>query len=222
MENFNFEEYVKMVKTHQENDDPTGWFDSIYKGANGDYTKVFWADLEPSPYLVDWLKENLVTKYRKSACVIGCGVGDDAEALSEFGFDVTAFDISPSAIELCINRYPNTKVNYVVADLFDYPKEWFEKFDVVYECNTIQVLPGEYRIKARVAMSSLVAKDGYILVSCRSRNEGEKEDAIPLPLTKREIDEFINSDKLKEQSFLAYDDNQVPSVPHFFAIYQKR
>ena len=222
MENFNFEEYVKMVKTHQENDDPTGWFDSIYKNAQGDFTKVFWADLEPSPYLVDWLKENLVTKDRKSACVIGCGVGDDAEALSEFGFDVTAFDISPSAIELCINRYPNTKVNYVVADLFDYPKEWFEKFDVVYECNTIQVLPGEYRIKARVAMSSLVAKDGYILVSCRSRNEGEKEDAVPLPLTKREIDEFINSDKLKEQSFLAYDDNQVPSVPHFFAIYQKR
>jgi 2-polyprenyl-3-methyl-5-hydroxy-6-metoxy-1,4-benzoquinol methylase len=222
MENFNFEEYVKMVKTHQENNDPTGWFDSIYKNAQGDFTKVFWADLEPSPYLVDWLKENLVTKDRKSACVIGCGVGDDAEALSSFGFDVTAFDISPSAIELCINRYPNTKVNYVVADLFDYPKEWFEKFDVVYECNTIQVLPGEYRIKARVAMSSLVAKDGYILVSCRSRNEGEKEDAVPLPLTKREIDEFINSDKLKEQSFLAYDDNQVPSVPHFFAIYQKR
>jgi len=222
MENFNFEEYVKMVKTHQENDDPTGWFDSIYKGANGDYTKVFWADLEPSPYLVDWVKENPITKENKTACVIGCGVGDDAEALSSFGFDVTAFDISPSAIELCINRYPNTKVNYVVADLFDYPKEWFEKFDVVYECNTIQVLPGEYRIKARVAMSSLVAKDGYILVSCRSRNEGEKEDAIPLPLTKREIDEFINSDKLKEQSFLAYDDNQVPSVPHFFAIYQKR
>jgi len=222
MENFNFEEYVKMVKTHQENDDPTGWFDSIYKGANGDYSKVFWADLEPSPYLVDWLKLNHITKENKTACVIGCGVGDDAEALSSFGFDVTAFDISPSAIELCINRYPNTKVKYVVADLFDYPKEWFEKFDVVYECNTIQVLPGEYRIKARVAMSSLVAKDGYILVSCRSRNEGEKEDAIPLPLTKREIDEFINSDKLKEQSFLAYDDNQVPSVPHFFAIYQKR
>ena len=222
MENFNFEEYVKMVKTHQENDDPTGWFDSIYKGANGDYSKVFWADLEPSPYLVDWLKQNYITKKKKTACVIGCGVGDDAQALASFGFDVTAFDISPSAIELCINRYPNTKVKYVVADLFDYPKEWFEKFDVVYECNTIQVLPGEYRIKARVAMSSLVAKDGYILVSCRSRNEGEKEDAVPLPLTKREIDEFINSDKLKEQSFLAYDDNQVPSVPHFFAIYQKR
>ena len=221
MENFNFVEYVKMVKTYQENNDPTGWFDSIYKSANGDHTKVFWADLEPSPYLVSWLEKNPINKPSKRACVIGCGVGDDAEALSEFGFEVTAFDISVTAIELCKNRYKDTKVNYVVADLFDYPKEWFEKFNVVYECNTIQVLPGDYRIKARIAMSSLICKDGYILVSCRSRNEGEKENAIPLPLTKGEMDEFVNSDKLKEISFLAYDDEQIPSVPHFFGIYQR-
>jgi hypothetical protein len=221
MEDFNFDEYVKMVKSFQEKDDPTGWFDSIYKNANGDYKKVFWADLEPSPYLVEWLEKNPINKKIKKACVIGCGVGDDAQALSEFGFDVTAFDISPSAIELCINRYPNTKVDYIVADLFDYPKEWFEKFDVVYECNTIQVLPGVYRHKARDAMSSLICKDGYILVSCRSRNEGEKQDAIPLPLTKKEIDNFKTINNLKELSFLAYDDNQEPSVPHFFAVYKK-
>jgi 2-polyprenyl-3-methyl-5-hydroxy-6-metoxy-1,4-benzoquinol methylase len=221
MENFNFVEYVKMVKTYQENNDPTGWFDSIYKSANGDHTKVFWADLEPSPYFVSWLEKNPIDKPSKRACVIGCGVGDDAEALSKFGFEVTAFDISVTAIELCKNRYKDTKVNYVVADLFDYPKEWFEKFNVVYECNTIQVLPGDYRIKARIAMSSLICKDGYILVSCRSRNEGEKENSIPLPLTKCEMDEFVNSDKLKEISFLAYDDEQIPSVPHFFGIYQR-
>ena len=221
MENFNFVEYVKMVKTYQENNDPTGWFDSIYKSANGDHTKVFWADLEPSPYLVSWLEKNPINKPSKRACVIGCGVGDDAEALSEFGFEVTAFDISVTAIELCKNRYKDTKVNYVVADLFDYPKEWFEKFNVVYECNTIQVLPGDYRIKARIAMSSLICKDGYILVSCRSRNEGDKENTIPLPLTKCEMDEFVNSDKIKEISFLAYDDEQIPSVPHFFGIYQR-
>ena len=221
MENFNFVEYVKMVKTYQENNDPTGCFDSICKSANGDHTKVFWADLEPSPYLVSWLEKNPINKPSKRACVIGCGVGDDAEALSEFGFEVTAFDISVTAIELCKNRYKDTKVNYVVADLFDYPKEWSKSFDVVYECNTIQVLPGDYRIKARIAMSSLICKDGYILVSCRSRNESEKENAIPLPLTKGEMDEFVNSDKLKEISFLAYDDTQEPSVPHFFGIYQR-
>jgi len=213
--------YAKMVKTYQKNDDPTGWFNSVYENANGDYTKVFWADLEPSPYLIDWINKNHINKKEKTACIIGCGIGDDAEALSKLGFQVTAFDIAPSAIELCENRYKNSKVNYLVADLFDCPIEWFENFDIVYECNTIQVLPGKYRKKARKNISSLVAKKGHLLVSCRSRNEGEKEDAIPFPLSRTEMNEFINIDKLKEISFLSYDDTQEPSVPHFFGVYLK-
>jgi SAM-dependent methyltransferase len=218
---FDFEKYQQMVKEYHQQDKVLDWFDYIYQSANGDFSKVFWADLEPSPFLIEWLKKKIVQKSNKKACVIGCGVGDDAEALSDFGFEVTAFDISQTAIELCKNRYPNSNVKYVIADLFNYPKEWFESFDVVYECNTIQVLPNEYRKKARASMSSLLAKNGYILVSCRSREEGEKEDEIPKPLSKSELDEFISIDKLEEQSFLAYDDKQTPSVPHYFAVYKK-
>ncbi|WP_072682413.1 class I SAM-dependent methyltransferase [Arcobacter sp. LA11] len=221
MEEFDFIEYKKMVKTYQENDDPLGWFDSIYKNAKGDYKAVFWADLEPSPYLIHWLKDNPKKKIKPKAVVIGCGVGDDAEALSNFGYEVIGFDISQSAIELCENRYPNSKVTYLVADLFNYPDEWIENFDLVYECNTIQVLPGEYRIKARKAISKLLAPSGNLLVSCRSRKTGEQEDNIPLPLDKEEIDKFVKIDKLKEIDFLSYDDNQNPPVPHFFAIYKK-
>ena len=212
--------YKKMVKSYQEKDDPTGWFENIYKEAKGNYKDVFWADLVASPYLINWLKNNSLNNKGKKAIVIGCGVGDDAQALSEFGFEVTAFDISPSAIDLCKNRYKNSKVNYIVSDLFNYPKNWFENFDVVYECNTIQVLPSKYRIKARDAMIELLCPNGHILVSCRSRKTGQSEDDIPLPLDKNEIDGFVR-EGLKEISFLAYDDNQVPSVPHFFAVYQK-
>lgn len=220
-DSFVYEDYVNMVKKHQKKDDPTGWFDSIYSVTNGDYTKVFWADLEPNPYLVAWLKQEVVTKKNKTACVIGCGVGDDAEVLSKYEYKVTAFDIAPSAIELCKKRYPNTNVNYLVADLFNYPNQWFEHFDVVYECNTIQVLPDEYRKKARIAMSSLITKGGYILVSCRSRDEDTMKDVIPLPLAKSEMDEFVSIDRLKEISFEAYDDTQVPPVPHFWGVYKK-
>lgn len=215
------QKYKKMVKNHYENGDIFGWFDYIYQSANGDFSKVFWADLEPSPYLVSWLKEKPIQKPNKKACVIGCGVGDDAQALSEFGFEVVAFDISKTAIDLCKKRYPNSKINYMVADLFDYPKEWNGAFDLVYECNTLQVLPDNYRQKAREKMSSLIAKDGYILVSCRSREEGEKEDEIPKPLAKSELDKFVTKDKLTQVSFLDYDDNQVPSIPHYFAVYKK-
>lgn len=221
MEVFDPKEYKSMVKQYQEEDKPLDWFDTIYKIAHGDHTKVFWADLKPSPYLINWLEKDIIKKSSKKAIVIGCGVGDDAEALSEYGFEVTAFDISPTAIELCKSRYPNTKVNYLIANLFDYDKSWFQNFDLVYECNTIQVLPGEYRIKARVSISNLICKDGYVLVSCRSRDEGKQLDDIPLPMDKKEIDKFKLDDKLEEISFLSYNDNQTPSVPHFFAIYKR-
>ena len=211
--------YKKMVKTYQEADKPTEWFDSIYTDAEGDYRNVFWADLEPSPYLIDWLEKGEV-KVGKKAIAIGCGVGDDAEALSRAGYKVTAFDISPEAIRLCKKRYPESKVNYLVADLFNYPQDWRESFDLVYECNTIQVLPGKYRIEARDAMVSLLALDGYILVSCRSRLENQQEDDIPLPLDRKEIDGFIRCG-LNEETFESYDDTQDPPVPHFFATYKK-
>lgn len=209
-----------MVREFQQRGDPFGWFNSIYTSAEGDYKAVFWADLEPNPYLLDWLDTRIVDPAGRKAAVIGCGVGDDAEVLCEAGYAVTAFDLSPEAIKLCKGRYPQSKVDYLVADLFDYPSHWTESFDLVYECNTIQVLPGDYRIQARDAMISLLAPQGYILVSCRSRLKGEQEDDIPLPLDKEEIDGFVRCG-LSEQSFVAYDDTQEPPVPHFFATYKK-
>lgn len=219
MKEFDPVEYKAMVKSYQDNDDPLGWFESIYTDAEGDYKKVFWADLEPSPYLVEWLKEHSSSQCKK-AIAIGCGVGDDAEAMSAAGYEVTAFDISPEAIRLCKSRYPDSQVNYLVEDLFNYPEEWAESFDLVYECNTIQVLPGKYRIQARNAMISLMPKGGHLLVSCRSRLKGQQEDDIPLPLDKDEIDGFKNCG-LHEESFLSYNDTQTPSVPHFFAWYKR-
>jgi 2-polyprenyl-3-methyl-5-hydroxy-6-metoxy-1,4-benzoquinol methylase len=220
MKEFDPVAYKKMVQSYQDRDNPTGWFDSIYTDAQGDHKAVFWADLEPNPYLLEWLKNCIFKHTGRKAIVIGCGVGDDVEALSEAGYEVTAFDISPEAIRLCKNRYPDTTVSYLVADLFDYPSQWVENFDLVYECNTIQVLPGKYRIQARDAMVSLLAPQGYLLVSCRSRLKGEQENDIPLPLDKKEIDGFIRCG-LIEVSFEAYDDNQEPPVPHFFASYKK-
>jgi len=220
MKDFDPGKYRQMVRSFQERDDPTGWFDSIYSDAEGDHTAVFWADLAPNPCLVEWLRQNPVLEPGKKAIAVGCGVGDDAEAMSASGYDVTAFDIAPSAIELCESRYVDTKVQYLVEDLFDYPRDWYQGFDLVYECNTIQVLPGKYRLQARDAMVSLLAKRGDLLVSCRSRPTGEQENDVPLPLDRLEINGFLQTG-LTEKSFLAYDDDQDPRVPHFFAAYRR-
>jgi SAM-dependent methyltransferase len=213
-------EFLRMVASYQERGDPIGWCENVYRDADGDVKRVFWADLVPNPYLLSWLAAHPVFGKRRRAITVGCGVGDDAEALAAHGYTVTAFDISPSAIDLCRKRYPHSKVDYRVVDLFAYTAEWNQGFDLVFECNTIQVLPGDYRLRALNAIAALVAPGGVALISCRSRNAGEKQDEFPLPLDRIEIDGFVRAG-LKEDAFEAYDDDQNPPVPHFFACYNR-
>lgn len=70
-----------MVASYRSRGDPTGWFDKVYRDAQGDASAIFWADLEPNPYLIAWLEEHPVPDQSLRAVTVGCGAGDDAEAL---------------------------------------------------------------------------------------------------------------------------------------------
>lgn len=209
----------RLAKDFAAQGDPDGWFEEFYARADGDINRVYWADLEPLPLLRDWLQEHPAPA-GNTAVTIGCGLGDDAELLAQKGYRVTAFDISPSAIAMCRNRYPASSVDYLVADLFAPPAEWRHRFDLVYECNTIQILSGENRPRAIDAMADLVAPGGVVIVSCRSREEEPQPDAFPIELDREEINGFRRAG-LNEIHFLAYNDHQDPPVPHFFAVYQR-
>jgi methyltransferase family protein len=213
-------QFLSMVASYQNRGDPYGWCDTVYRDAEGDCSRIFWADLVPNPYLLAWLDARPIADLKPQAAVVGCGVGDDAEALSAHGYRVTAFDISPTAIALCRKRYSDSRVEYLVADLFKYPTDWIKRFDLVFECNTIQVMPGEYRVRALNAIAGMVAPGGTVLVSCRSRQPGAMIGEFPLPLERLEIDGFIRAG-LREDAFVEYDDDQNPPVPHFFACYSR-
>lgn len=212
--------FREMVESYRQRGDPSGWCENIYQDARGDVRAIFWADLVANPYLMSWMTDHPVARKDLRAVTVGCGVGDDAEALSAHGYRVTAFDISPTAIALCRQRFPASPVDYRVADLFALPPAWAHGFDLVFECNTIQILPGAYRARALNAIAALVAPGGVALVSCRSRLAGENPEQIPLPLDRDELDGFVRAG-LREEGFSAYDDDQVPPVPHFFAWYRR-
>jgi SAM-dependent methyltransferase len=209
----------RLSETYADRGDPNGWFEEFYARADGDIRKVYWADLKPNPLLLSWIEERAVPADMQ-AVTIGCGLGDDAEALAQHGYRVIAFDISPSAIAMCQQRYHDSAVDYMVADLFNYPADWRRRFDLVYECNTIQILTGSSRTRAVEAITDLVAPGGEILVSCRSRNAGEQSDTFPLSLDRDEIDGFQRAG-LSVTHFVSYDDDQDPPVPHFFAVYKR-
>jgi SAM-dependent methyltransferase len=210
---------IQLAQSYAAKGDPDGWFEEFYARADGDIRGIYWADLEPNPLLLDWVDAHPAPAGRR-AVVVGCGLGDDAEALRERGYHVLGFDISPSAIDMCRKRYPGSSVEYVVADLFDHPAAWRRGFDLVYECNTIQILTGPNRERALRAIAELAAPGGVVVVSCRSRESDDHSQTFPIALDRHEIDGFVRAG-LAETHFLAYDDHQDPPVPHFFAVYTR-
>ena len=172
-------------------DDPL--FEDIYQRAGDDLASIPWADLAPNPALREWLATQPARDDGAAALIVACGLGDDAEELARRGYRVTAFDLSPTAIELCRSRFPESTVDYLVADLFDLPAAWAESFDVVVEIRTLQSLPLELRGRAARAIANTIAPAGRLFVRAAAREPDEPLTSRPWPLTRQELDEFIEA-----------------------------
>lgn len=169
---------------------PGDWFETVYAEAQDNPDHIPWALMQVNPYLQDWLESYPRAGTNRSALVIGCGLGDDAEALQRLGFAVTAFDISPTAIAWCQKRFPDSQVNYIVGDLLDLPTAWQQSFDFVLESRNIQALPLTVRSQVIQGIGSLVAPHGTLLVITYFRENSEAPDGPPWPLSNAELSEF--------------------------------
>lgn len=174
----------------QAQNQPYAWFEPLYAQANGNAEHVPWAKSTMHPYLQAWLSDHPQPPASHNALVIGCGLGDDAEALQTHGYQVTAFDVSPTAIAWCQQRFPDSKVDYQVADLFHLDPSWTQAFDLVYECRNIQALPLMLRKQAVGAIATLVAQAGELLVITRIRPDERECEGPPWPLSPLELAEF--------------------------------
>lgn len=210
------EKFRQLARESIARGDLTGWFERLYAGAQGDPGDIWWADLEPNPHLLEWVQPRADDLRGKRALVVGCGLGDDAEALAEIGMDVTAFDISPTAVEWCQRRFPDSTVAFVQADATSLPAEWRGVFDLVVEIYTLQVLVPELRQQAAQSVAACVAPGGLLFIVCRAREPSDPEGQVPWPLTKDELDRFLTYG-LREISF---DDFMDGDVRRFRAVYR--
>lgn len=194
--------------------DPSGWFEILYSQANQDASQVPWAKLKIHPHLQDWLNKSSFTTSNKSALVVGCGLGDDAEALQNLGLQVTAFDISSTAINWCKQRFPESQVNYLVADLFNLPSEWDKSFDLVVEIRNIQALPLNVRTEAIKLVGKLVASNGTLIVITRFRDTDAEPEGPPWALSEKELARFqeLGLKEMGRQVFLEGDDEEVTKL----------
>jgi SAM-dependent methyltransferase len=198
--------------------DPTGWFEQLYREAAEGVSAVPWADLRPNPNLLEFWSRHPIPAAGKTALKIGCGLGDDAKQLAEWGFETTAFDISASAIQVCNERFPG-RVTFDVADVLNPPAEWTGYFDFVLESYTLQVLPPMPRRQALRNVASLVKQGGNLLLIARGRDQSDPEGEMPWPLTRAEIETVPTLETL---SFEDYLDGESPPVRRFRVLYEKR
>lgn len=200
--------------------DATGWFERLYRDAAGQWDRIPWADLAANPHLVAWLDRERPCAPGRRCLVVGCGLGDDAEALAAAGFDVVAFDVARSAIEACTARFPNGRARYEVADVLAPPPAWRDHFDLVVESYTLQVLPPDARRRAIAGLASLLAPGGRLLVICRAREAHDPEGELPWPLTRDELAGLVAAglQALRVEDFL---DDESPPVRRFRALYER-
>jgi SAM-dependent methyltransferase len=208
-----------LVASYLQRGDSTGWFDALYRQANGQTAAIPWANLRPNPSLADGAK--LIPAQGKRALVVGCGLGDDAELLSSLGFGVTAFDISPEAIRWARQRFQHTRVDYKVADAVNLPPEWSHRFDLVVEIFTLQALPESLRVRLFPTIAGTVAPGGQLFVYARARDESDVPgEGPPWRLTKPEILTF-EKHGLACESFNDFLDDENPPVRRFQAVFRR-
>ena len=103
-------------------------WDSRYRGD----TRPAWDKGFPSSHLKTAVESGLIKPGR--AVVLGCGTGTNAIYLAQKGFDVTAIDIAPTALNLAEEKAKKASVGvrWVLADVLAPPAR-LEPFDFIFD-----------------------------------------------------------------------------------------
>lgn len=138
-----------------------------------------WAeDRDPSEFVQDFAVE-LKKRKAKSVLEIGCGNGRDSIFLAKAGFDVTAVDVAPSAIELAEAniKKAEVKVRTKVANAEKLPFR-DKEFNAVF---SLSVLHATDLDKSLAEVSRVLKPGGYAFIYIYGNTQfadGKEEEII--------------------------------------------
>ena len=164
-----------------------------------------------------------------------CGLGDDAEELARRGFDVTAFDISATAIEWARRLHKDRDIKFEVMDLFEPFRGWLYRsppataggtdggggFEFVLEVYTIQPLPLEMRERVMDSIAAFVAPGGELVVVTRGREDGEEVVKVPWPVSRGELARFEANGLIQTSFDVMPDDTDDEPADRFVVVYRR-
>ena len=202
-------------------------FDAIYEEAGIDCARIPWAHRKPNPALIAWLNVQASSLVRPGSrvAVVGCGLGRDAVALAERGYDVCAFDACANAIESAKKLSPRYAECFHRMDLRELPAKMRTRFDLVVEVHTLQSLPVPARPCLAESIASLLNHRGVLLAIARGRDDSVEASSLegpPFPFTAGELESLFAEQGLTlDRPIDDYEDDNAPPVRRLRAVFRK-
>lgn len=121
----------------------------------------------PRPILVEFVEKGLIKKGK--ALDLCWGAGTNTVYLAEKGFEVTAIDISPRAIEYTEKKakQANVKIKLMVQNFVNLPFGG-EEFDFVFDIGCFHHVEVEDRTKFIKRVHRVLKRGGNYLLTCFS------------------------------------------------------
>jgi len=211
------EKLLSMSEAALEAGMPLAWFEELYSTADRDDDWIPWSDGHPNPLLVEWAvgQQDL-----GRALVVGCGLGEDAAFLDQRGWDVTAFDLSPTAVEWAKELFSESKVEWLTANLLDLPEEWNSSFDLVLEVHILQAMPEFIRLQASPKLAPLVRNGGHLVCIGRFQTDSGPVEGPPWPLSRSFIESIGENLPMQGLDVCSLPDDE-PDVSRFRAVWRR-
>jgi SAM-dependent methyltransferase len=147
-----------------------------------------WENGRAHPGLIDFLGENGLLG--GEILVPGCGSGHDVRALSAKGNHVLGVDIASRAIAKARKAQPIGREEYLLADLFQLPATFDQRFDWVFEHTCFCAIDPKLR-KNYVDTIVRLLKPGGGLLAIFFINPDHVEEGPPFGVSKAELEQFF-------------------------------
>ena len=174
-----------------------------------DWRQLPWSHEEPSLFLADiCLQEKPGT-----ALDIGCGAGTDSLFLAQQGWQVTALDFMPKALEYTQQRAEEAgvSVNPVEADITEWEPD--QAYDIVLDHGLLHNMdPVRYPAYRETVMKALADEGHFVLLHWLKRFPDEGQgDMGPTRVSREDIKSFF-APELQERFFAREEFEDLPEM----------
>jgi len=145
--------------------------DKIYRETP--LNKIPWNYETPPDSLIELVKSGKIRPCR--SIDLGCGIGNYVIYLATEGFNVTGFDISPSAISIAEkkSREKGIECSFLVVDIASRLKDFKIKFDFAYDWELLHhIFPERRKQYVENVYNLLNPKGKYFSVSFSEKDPG--------------------------------------------------